>query len=449
MVVLDKNEVLKKAFLAYEPLIKEDYLKQIRSTFSRMVKEFGPTLKGISKDKYWYQIYGNLLGVTEREGQIDYSRCDEDTRPWKINEKSLDKNADNYAHSTALQWYGKMIEKLGNLDDVKVSDPRSFNVIITGRHNDNQVEIKQKIIVNVSKLGTPFNQFPAHIYVDNKFQSEAQYKKTVQGWGIEIASSKPKSRTKCLSCGYSGETSTFPINYRWAIDKRECPKCHSRNLQKEAKTEGVPQIDLDVNLHPKKWHFGFSWLGRPSSDSVSGNTQEEAIAKILKYREEATDFKLERVYDWHDRLIWDSKEGTPPPGPSTKLAGEDVLAQAVGQKKKYEYAYSYIANGKDRKTTMGMMAKTQEEADLLIAEYVKHYSQRPDIYSEVTPPDLVAIYYKGKSVWRKPKKGAKEAVVIGETPIWEDKDKPHNSQSSSKRLVDCRDTGPKGIGGLR
>ena len=442
----DANEDIKKGFLAYVPKIKERLVQIYTEDYKDLVDKFGPKLIVDHKDRVSqetkYQLESKGIIRQEKTSGSYYASA---AGPYSLDQKALDKVTQDEAEMTALQWYSKMAQKLGNLEDVKVSNPVSYDVDIYGRHGDNKVEIHQKIILNHSRLGTLFNQFPSHIYVNGKFQSEAQYKKTVQGWGVEIAEAKPKSRTKCLSCGYSGDTSTFPINERWAVDKRECPKCHSRNLEREKKTEGLPQIDTDVNLHPKRWRFSFDAYGRRSSGAESGNTQEEAIKKIRRYSPDADNFVLERVSDWHDHLIWDSKNGTPPPGPSTTLSGEDVLSQTVGQKKKYEYAYSYVANDKPYKTTYGVMAKTQEEADLLIAESLAHYGKRPDIYRDVSSPMLVAIYYKGKTVWRKPKKEA----VIEEYAVWQEKDKESSTKSSQSRGAGRQDSRSSGMGRMR
>lgn len=70
----------------------------------------------------------------------------------------------------------KMLEKAGEIESPKVEDLSHYQFAITGQMKGRTVRIEQDIIINRSANGKAFNQFPARIYVDGKFTSEADYK---------------------------------------------------------------------------------------------------------------------------------------------------------------------------------------------------------------------------------------------------------------------------------
>lgn len=70
----------------------------------------------------------------------------------------------------------KMLEKAGEIENPKVEDLSHYQFAITGQMKGRTVRIEQDIIINRSANGKAFNQFPARIYVDGKFTSEADYK---------------------------------------------------------------------------------------------------------------------------------------------------------------------------------------------------------------------------------------------------------------------------------
>jgi hypothetical protein len=94
-----------------------------------------------------------------------------------INAEKLANHAKCYADATVEEWLGKINAKLGDLVDAEVKRMDGVAFLITGSRNDHKVAIEQRMIVNVSARGTPFNQFPARIRVDGKAISEAAYKK--------------------------------------------------------------------------------------------------------------------------------------------------------------------------------------------------------------------------------------------------------------------------------
>jgi len=258
---------LKTAMLAYAPHLEDDYKKFVRSTFESMQKDLGTELKNVYNDWRWARTFTGAIRPNVKHPPSD--------TPYRINqsfiidEEALAKNGKRYGHDTALEWYDKMHYKLGDLDNVKVSPPaNNGHVKITGTHDGNNVEIVQDIIINQSKLGTLFHQFPSHIYVNGKFVSEAAYKNKVQSWGIEIKA---------------------PVK-----EKRD---------------------PIDPLSRPRKFYFKFKTELRDGRimedrDYARGMTEEEAKNKLIKsemrggYYIRLFDMQLDRIYAWNDSLLW-------------------------------------------------------------------------------------------------------------------------------------------------
>lgn len=96
----------------------------------------------------------------------------------KINEQALFKAAKKYGEETALVWYEKMATKLGSAVDVKVtrdSVTTDIQIEATVPNTRTEILIKQQIVYKRSSKGTPFHQFPARIYVDGQFTTEAEF----------------------------------------------------------------------------------------------------------------------------------------------------------------------------------------------------------------------------------------------------------------------------------
>lgn len=103
-------------------------------------------------------------------------------RPWSepsytFNPDKAAKLAD--AHTTAMlaTWEAKIVGKLAELTDAEAVRQNGVGFILRGTKAGRVVSIEQHMIVNVSSKGLLFNQFPARIYVDGKFASEAAYKR--------------------------------------------------------------------------------------------------------------------------------------------------------------------------------------------------------------------------------------------------------------------------------
>ncbi len=278
------NDNIKNEMLKYAPALALDYKNFVTKTFESIEKQFGIDLKGIY-NSYSYRTFQGIR-CNLKQTQIEYNKY-----IYEIDNDLLERNSQKYGIDTALLWYEKMICKLGDLDNVTVTPPNnSGDVTITGTHIDNKIIIKQYPIINMSKYGTLFHQFPARIYVNGKAQSENEYKRTLLGWNV-----KP--------------------------------------IVREQKPKRAP---IDVDSRPKQFYFTFKVdvpahngypanLGIAYRHDAKGMTADEALTKIIKnetrfdrdypesQRCKVYGFELDAVYAWNSRPLWKKSQGTPCP----------------------------------------------------------------------------------------------------------------------------------------
>lgn len=281
------TDVLKEAMQQYQPELEKDYKQFVQSTFKSMVADLGPNLKGVYNSWRWARTYRGIRdSITKDQPPGTCSMRDYDSAPARIDEAKLGKSAKLYAEAVALEWYYKTREKLGDLTGVTVSEPgRNGLITVRGRAGSSSVVMEQRPIINVSSLGTAFHQFPARIYVDGKFHSEAAYKKTIRGLGV-------------------------------------------KEIVRERKPKRAP---IDPNSRPKRYFFEFKvdrpatqWrpaatIGEKQSEDARGMAENEAWDKI--YRRAMRDGYFSRVYDpvvvkiraWNDVLLWTASSGEPRP----------------------------------------------------------------------------------------------------------------------------------------
>lgn len=166
---------LKAALDEYKPNIEDRYKDYVRGVLEDLKKWFGPKLSGVANSKH-YSVYSDVAR--------NFKLVQEDERDYRpsakgeyfVDEERLNRNAAQYAEQTIESWLGKIQSKMGDLSDAKVHRLNDMRFEIEGTKNGRSVRIDQDMIINQSSKGKLFNQFPARIYVDGKFFSEAKYK---------------------------------------------------------------------------------------------------------------------------------------------------------------------------------------------------------------------------------------------------------------------------------
>jgi len=217
----------------HKPEYVKSYKHLVRFQLGRMKESYKEALEGIYGSKEWRESYIRTVqpntdrvwiesGRHGEAGTVITSLNPHDILLTKvvINEEKLDRNAEAYAEAATLQWHTKMMEKLGDLDEVEVPHLNDGYILITGKRDGHTVRIEQQVIINWSTQGTPFNQWPARIYVDGKFTPEREYKKLI---GIKTTD-QPKTLNHCNSCGHTGRQGEFRDPRRSCL---VCPKCRS------------------------------------------------------------------------------------------------------------------------------------------------------------------------------------------------------------------------------
>jgi hypothetical protein len=144
------NDTLKSEMLKMAPELTADLIKRITEMFARDQRN-----QNIAR--FINRVNNQLVLDTEY----------------------LNKYAKQYGEETATMWYWKMATKLGAATKVNVvRDQLSSNIKVYGIVNGFEVVIRQQIVFKVSNRGTSFHQFPARIYVNDRFMTEAVFAKT-------------------------------------------------------------------------------------------------------------------------------------------------------------------------------------------------------------------------------------------------------------------------------
>ena len=153
---------VRDAVHAHKPALVNDYVQYVGRVYARMVNDYGPEIRDI-KDKGDRSVFSETL-----KPLMDANR--------QLVPALVQAAATSYADGVAESLQFKIMGKAGDLKEPNVSRLTGSNFRIHGKLGSKAVTIEQNTIINVSPLGKLFNQFPARIYVEGKFMSEAAYK---------------------------------------------------------------------------------------------------------------------------------------------------------------------------------------------------------------------------------------------------------------------------------
>jgi hypothetical protein len=173
------TEIFTEAFQPAADKIAADFGAYFIRGFDRCVESFGASLQ--CRDAY-HRDYAMLRMVrrwTEEvpgeNGRITYMP----SAPKRLRTDKLAVDAIDYAQAQIAAFVAKLVRKLEGLDVAEVVNQRGLTFVIRGTLNGHQVMVEQQQVFKVSNKGTPFNQWPARIYVDGKFTPEAKFKEAV------------------------------------------------------------------------------------------------------------------------------------------------------------------------------------------------------------------------------------------------------------------------------
>lgn len=170
------TDLFKDAFAPLKPLIIADYEGYVTRIIKRYTETWD-TMSDAAKLSIWRGNDGTWR-FARRFAVMDSDRPR--ARPTgEVNAAWLRKNAEESADAQIAAFAAKLEKKLGTLGDFTATFTRGADFIITGTRNGHRVVVEQQTVFKVSTHGTPFNQFPARIYVDGKFTPAADYDRAV------------------------------------------------------------------------------------------------------------------------------------------------------------------------------------------------------------------------------------------------------------------------------
>jgi hypothetical protein len=170
------NAQLHEALEAIKPELKDRYSQMYGNIFSRMVEALGPSLKGVYNSPQFARQWGQIRTLVDAVVEPGKPSSAQLYAPKVLNENKVAIAAAQQADFAVAQWIEKIDSKLGDLSDVSVNRFGGCEFVIFGSRHGKRVKIEQSVVVKFSPKGLLFNQFPARIYVDGKFASEAAYK---------------------------------------------------------------------------------------------------------------------------------------------------------------------------------------------------------------------------------------------------------------------------------
>lgn len=160
---------LTAALATLRPILADRYARQVRACYTTMVEKLGTALPGVYNSWEFARTFTALVAPVLAPRERISSDC-------IIDEAKLAKAAAAYAEAAVAQWKDKIKGKIGDLEQIEIKHFAGCNYLISGHRAGKKVAIDQDVIVKRSTKGLLFNQFPARIYVDGKFTSEAKYK---------------------------------------------------------------------------------------------------------------------------------------------------------------------------------------------------------------------------------------------------------------------------------
>lgn len=163
------------------PGIAKDFENYVRRVTERLFEEYGNARQLVELNNQWgpngdsYRFISRFLSTIKEEGKSPYRWG----APVELNEERLLKEAQRYGEDAVAGFVAKLTKKLSDLEDVDLHfvSTGSGEFTISGCLGDRVVKVEQTQVLKVSSRGTPFCQWPARIYVDGKFTSEAEFKK--------------------------------------------------------------------------------------------------------------------------------------------------------------------------------------------------------------------------------------------------------------------------------
>lgn len=178
------NANIKSALESEKPAAAAEFVQYMQNYWAAFVAEFGDDTWALDKWSYDLTSRGEYFS-RRRRVVYGFMRTRKTTEDYYgpsiqvLDEAAVAKAAVEYANQTIDQMIAKLEGKTGGLSEVEVVSisPGALEVALRGKRGADAVTIEQRRIMNMSKHGNLFNQYPALIYVNGKRFSEAAFKR--------------------------------------------------------------------------------------------------------------------------------------------------------------------------------------------------------------------------------------------------------------------------------
>lgn len=171
-------------FDALIPSIAENFESVVTSLLADILTKYGSEARGeINKlsNRYdydaavWRQFRDFTVTVDVNGNKSHIVRAEGDK--YLINYDRIKRSAIKYAQAEVDKFKFKLVNKLEDLENISNLRIRSGEFSFDATLNDYSVRVKQTTVFKTSSKGKLFNQWPCRIYVNNRFISEAKFKK--------------------------------------------------------------------------------------------------------------------------------------------------------------------------------------------------------------------------------------------------------------------------------
>lgn len=182
---------LKGQLEAYKDKLQAQYIESVTNTLGWLQRLYGQNLREKNqntslRNSTHYKVLENIGGATHMDTDGNYH----------IDQTAAADKGREYADATIDAWHDKIMYKVKDLQNSTIHHIDGNRFMISGERDGKQIRIEQDMIINRSANGLLFNQFPARIYVDGKFHSEAAYKKLTGDDAIEKQAKAAKDAEK-------------------------------------------------------------------------------------------------------------------------------------------------------------------------------------------------------------------------------------------------------------
>lgn len=172
------NVALRAAFEAQAPQIAAEFSDYIRRAFEYQQTKFPDGIPAHPRysvnPEIVVLIRQTLAPVCDVVGQ---GGMHWEKQTLALNDDKLHRAAQKYAAEVAVQWFYKTNQKLGPIENPELLHDHGGDVVVKGTRGGKAIVMRQQRVMKWGRGCGAFHQFPARIYVNDKFTTEVDYTK--------------------------------------------------------------------------------------------------------------------------------------------------------------------------------------------------------------------------------------------------------------------------------